>query len=65
MRNNALKKQEVFEYVANDNAVTVASQTEARRRDIARQAEEACHLAGNINGPDLDLFEEQYGASLA
>lgn len=27
---------------------------EEHRKHIAQEAEEACHLDGNINGPDLD-----------
>lgn len=35
----------------------------ATAEQIARQAEEAAHLAGNYNGPDFDAFEAKYALS--
>jgi hypothetical protein len=43
-----------------DNVAPTAKQKADYLR-IAETCEEACHLAGNINGPDLDEFEEKYG----
>lgn len=62
MRNSAQKTQENFAHTANDNAAAellVFSQNQA----IAQQAEDACHLEGNLNSPDFDAFEETYGFS--
>lgn len=53
MRSVTAKKQHSLRRVANDNTA----------KKIAAQAEEACHLAGNENGPDLGFFEEKYALS--
>lgn len=67
MQSSAVKKHDHFgeqvEANANDNVVEYAELTEVMRKSIAREAEEACHLAGNNNSPDFDLFEKQYGLS--
>ena len=61
MRSNALKKEDLYLDEA-PVATSPALAWEIVRRRIAVQAEEACHLPGNINGPDLGDFEEKYGA---
>ncbi len=35
--------------------------TEIARRKLAAEAEAACNLPGNICGPELEEFAEQYG----
>jgi len=53
--------QEHFEPIAvienSENVVEFL----ARSQLVAQQAEEACHLEGNLNAPDFDAFEEKYG----
>ena len=71
MRNSAAKKHNNFGHTANDNSGdgsggdVVESWADVAKRHIliSRQAEEACHLEGNNNSPDFDLFEQQYGLS--
>ena len=65
MHNSAAKKHDNFGHTANDNSGVVESWAEVAKRHqlIAQQAEEACHLEGNNNSPDFDLFEQQYGLS--
>lgn len=64
MRNSAQKKQEHHEpkQIAQDVTENVVEFV-ARSRLIAKQAEEACHLEGNLNSPDFDVFEEKYKLS--
>jgi hypothetical protein len=68
--NNAALKHEYYEASStykhstsggNDNSYESIEKTAVRYRLIARQSEEACHLKGNICGPDLGYFEEKYG----
>ena len=69
---SAVEKQEHFEQVASvvpsGNAPEVATETVvqflARHQLIAKEAEDACHLAGNLNSPDFDVFEAKYGCTL-
>lgn len=65
MRNYAQKKPE---HKTSENEVTAEQVTTenvvefvARSRLIAQQSEEACHLEGNNNSPDYDVFEDKYG----
>jgi len=51
MRSSAARKQEVTQDTES---------AEKKRLHIAQQAEEACHLKGNINGPDFEEFSLQY-----
>lgn len=69
--NNAALKHEYFEDTAsstykrativNNNSSQSVVETGRSYQIIARQAEEACHLRGNVCGPELDYFEEKYG----
>ncbi len=63
MQSSAVKKHDHlgghFEANANDNVVEYADLTEEMRKAIAREAEEACNLAGN-NNCDMDIFAEKY-----
>ncbi len=53
--------QPVSEPVAKSQKPADIVEFTARSRLIAKQAEEACHLDGNIGSADFDVFEEKYG----
>jgi|CXWL01.1.fsa_nt_gi hypothetical protein len=68
MRNSAHKKSELHKKHEHHEHNDTAEQTTenvvefvARSRLIAKQSEEACHIAGNNNSPDFDVFEAKYG----
>ncbi len=65
MRNSAHKKHEQHGHKQFDEQVAVENVVEfvTRSRLIAKQAEEACHIEGNNNSPDFDVFETKYGLS--
>jgi hypothetical protein len=37
----------------------------AQSKIIAQEANDACHIEGNLNSPDFDVFEAKYGFSFA
>ncbi len=61
MPTNALKQQDYVQ----DNAAFAEETWEVKRAGIARAAEEACHLAGNNSGPDLEEFVLRYSISFS
>lgn len=48
-----------------ENAKAKVVQFSAQSKIIAQQANDACHIEGNLNSPDFDVFEEKYGFSFA
>lgn len=65
MRNSAHKKHEHHGHKQTTEKLEAGDVVEfvARDRLIAQQSEEACHIAGNNNSPDFDVFEAKYGIS--
>jgi hypothetical protein len=69
---NLVHKAENFanvEQIANVETSESASekvvQFLAQSKIIAKEANDACHIEGNLNSPDFDVFEEKYGFSFA
>lgn len=63
MRNLAVKQENserISEIARSVNSVSDVIDFLARDKLIAQQAEEACHLEGNLNSPDFDVFEAKY-----
>lgn len=73
MSNLALKAENFanIEQIANAGTSEDTSENEkvvqflAQSKIIAQQANDACHIEGNLNSPDFDVFEEKYGFSFA
>lgn len=61
MRNSVAKKHKHAEHIVSDNVEESWVVVAKRHQLIVMQAEAACHLEGNMNCPDYDLFEEKYG----
>jgi len=69
MQNNTaqvtkIEQQEVLAQVSADEAVGAGENVvefQARHQLIAKKAEEASNMEGNIGSADFDLFEEKYG----
>jgi len=58
-----------IEQVANvetsESAEEKVIQFLAQSKIIAKEANDACHIEGNLNSPDFDVFEAKYGFSFA
>ena len=60
MHHATVLKQQYVQDNSQDHSPKHDEPIEMIRRRIALIAEESCHLPGNINGPDLDEFAEEY-----